>query len=792
MSVQIEDQVVVSCHHCGDPCESEHIRYENKDFCCAGCKAVYELFQETELKDIYAQRREFTRSTDRFDFLENKDITCELLDFQSETHNRVKLYLPAIHCSSCIYLLENLHRLDKGIIRVTVNFVKKEADILYKPGILTLKDVAILLASIGYAPNFTKNNQAGEGVTGDNGLSIKLGVAAFCFGNIMLLSFPEYLGFDNALDEKYSIFFSWLNIVLALPVLFYSSQDYFISAVKGLQKRFVNIDVPIALGIITLFVRSTYEVLSATGPGYFDSLAGLVFFLLIGKWFQGKTYQNLSFERDYKSYFPLASLKLVGQEEMSTPIDKLEKGDLVVVRNGEIIPADGILTHGEARIDYSFVTGESRPIKVKHGEILYAGGRQLGQRIQTRLMRKSSQSYLTSLWNSQVFKTEEDGYAKLLVNKVSKYFTAIVLSIALAAFGYWFFADKTVMWQAFTAVLIVACPCALALSAPFTNGNVLRWMGKTNLYLKGANVIESLAAVDTLVFDKTGTLTSNDSRVSYSGVELSELELSVLKAMTSNSTHPISQRIHHFISSDMKVVLEDFNELPGRGLEATYSNAEFKLGSQKWLGEKSSYKPEVGNVVWKVNGKIRGAFSIGNRYRNGLSVLASELSNYDVRVISGDNEHEKEALREVIGDVPMVFRQSPEDKMTYIADLKKQGKSVMMLGDGLNDAGALKQSDVGIAVTEDIASFTPACDGILLGVELRKLSNILRLSSTSKKIVIASFILSFIYNVIGVSLAVSGLLTPVFAAVLMPLSSISVVLFTTISSNYFARKLNIA
>ncbi|MEM9859717.1 MAG: heavy metal translocating P-type ATPase metal-binding domain-containing protein, partial [Bacteroidota bacterium] len=568
MTVDLEEPVVIKCYHCGDPCESEHLHYENKDFCCGGCKAVYELFQETDLQYIYDRRQEFNKKTDRFDFLENQAIIDELLDFQSDTHNRVKLYLPAIHCSSCIYLLENLHRLDNGIIKVTVNFVKKEADILYKPEILSLKGVATLLAFIGYEPNFTKNGQVnGSGEKSDNGLSVKLGVAAFCFGNIMLLSFPEYLGFDSELDEKYSVFFSWLNIILALPVLIYSSQDYFTSAFTGLKKRFINIDVPIALGIITLFCRSTYEVLSVTGPGYFDSLAGLIFFLLIGKWFQSKTYQHLSFERDYKSYFPLASLKLIGDDEVSTPISQLSRGDTVVIRNGEIIPADGILTTEEASIDYSFVTGESRPIKVKTGDIIYAGGRQLGQKIRVALVKKSSQSYLTSLWNSQVFKEETDGYAKLLVNKVSKYFTAIVLSIAFGSLIYWFFADKTIIWQAFTAVLIVACPCALALSAPFTNGNVLRWLGKTYLYLKGANVVESLSEVDTLVFDKTGTLTTaNTSEISYSGDPLTIKEKAILSAMTGNSTHPLSKRIQAFVSSNLAITLSDFMEFPGKGL----------------------------------------------------------------------------------------------------------------------------------------------------------------------------------------------------------------------------------
>ena len=792
--IESDEKVAIQCYHCGDPCENELIRFDAKDFCCGGCKAVYELFQETELKEIYDRRNEFAKRSNQFDFLSNATIADELLYFKSETHNRVKLYLPSIHCSSCIYLLENLHRLDDGVIKVTVNFVKKEADILYKPDRLSLHDLANLLGSIGYAPNFTRADGAKKDRSeGDGGLSIKLGVAAFCFGNIMLLSFPEYLGFDSQLDEKYGVFFSWLNIILALPVLLYSSIDYFKSAIAGLSRRFVNIDVPIVVGIITLFLRSVYEVLSEAGPGYFDSLAGLVFFLLVGKWFQSKTYQNLSFERDYKSYFPLAILKRQGIEEISTPIDLLEKDDTVIIRNGEIIPADGILSSGTAKIDYSFVTGESRPVHVNADQVIYAGGRQLGQRIELKLLKKSSQSYLTNLWNSQAFKEESDGHTKLLVNQISKYFTGVVLTIAILSFTFWAFHDSTMMWQSFTAVLIVACPCALALSAPFTNGNVLRWLGKANLYLKGSDVVERLSIIDTVVFDKTGTLTSSaESRLNYSGYDLSHIECAVVKKMTSNSTHPLSQKIHDSIAADISIELHDFVERPGKGLFAKYGTTSFKLGSAKWVGNDNVDSANQDGVYLSADGKVKGVYRFQNAYRDGLSQLTKKLGAYKMVILSGDNDRERENLTGIFGDkVEMKFNQSPEDKMNYIAELKNEGKSVMMLGDGLNDAGALKRSDIGLAVTEDIAAFSPACDGILLGSKLTYLSRFLRYLNIARNIVVASFIISFAYNIVGISLAVSGALTPVSAAILMPLSSISVVLFATLSSNYFAKTLNI-
>ena len=779
----------VECFHCGEDCVEELIRYDDKDFCCQGCKAVYELFQGTDLQEVYANRKELRENSHKYDYLNNPDIENKLLDFQSGSHNKVKLFLPAVHCSSCIYVLENLHRLEDGILKVTLNFIKKEADVHYDPRKLSLEKVAELLASIGYPPKFFTGSTEKKRSSTDH-LSIKIGIAAFCFGNIMLLSFPEYLGFEDAVDEVFGRFFSWINIFLAIPVVVYSGRDYFVSAWKGLARKFINIDVPIALGILVLFSRSSYEVLTHTGPGYFDSLAGLVFFLLIGKWFQSKTYQNLSFERDYRSYFPLAVLKETSSDLVSTPIQDLEPGDTIIVRNEEIIPADAVLLQGEAKIDYSFVTGEADAVAVRPKEMIYAGGRQLGERLTLKLIQKSSHSYLTGLWNNQVFKTERQGYAELLINKISKHFTLVVISIATLAALYWLIYDSSEVWQVFTAVLIVACPCALALSAPFTNGNSLRVLGRNKFYLKKANIAEYLASVDTLVFDKTGTITEAcRGAARYHGEALEIWERAIIAQMTSNSIHPLSKKIHNLYVKEDKIPLNDFKEWAGKGLQAGYNSHKVMIGSSRWLGVDARDRAD-GRVYLKIDGRVKGYFDISSHYRKGLGDLVTELKkSADLFVLSGDNDQEKENLKKVFGaGTEMRFEQSPEDKLKFIERLRKEGRKVMMLGDGLNDAGALKQSDVGIAVTDDIAAFSPACDGILLGDELYRLGDFLRYAKKAKRIILASFVISFAYNLVGITLAVGAMLTPVAAAILMPVSSISVVVFTTLSGNFQARR----
>ncbi|MTI40442.1 heavy metal translocating P-type ATPase [Fulvivirga lutimaris] len=783
-------EVATECFHCHEPCRADAIEFDDKKFCCSGCKAVYELFSEGELAEFYANRS-FDQHEEKYDFLNDPILSAPFVTFRSDDYIRLKLKLPAIHCSSCVYVLENLHKADRGIKSVTTNFVKKEADILIQPNQISLSKLCQLLDSIGYKPDLSLDASKGTENKKISELSLQIGVAAFCFGNIMLLSFPEYLGIDSA-DSDFIKFFGLLSIALSIPTMIYAAKSYFINAFSGLRKGFFNIDIPIVLGILTLFFRSTYEIVFSIGPGYLDSLSGLIFFLLIGRWFQSKTYQSMSFERDYKSYFPLSVLKIVGDKENPISVNDISVKDQLVIRNEEIVPADAILLSDATSIDYSFVTGEGAPVEVKSGDLIYAGGRLKGNRITVKVRKECSQSYLTSLWNNQAFKEEKLTYAEELTNKISKHFTVVILSIALLGGIYWLFTNPDMMWQVVAATLIIACPCALALSAPFTNGNALRVFGKHSFYLKKAALAERLADIDTIVFDKTGTITSlKNMMASYNGADLAETSLQVIKSMTSNSTHPLSRAISEYLNYHDTVVLDEFEELAGKGMLAIYNGVSYYLGSPGWLGIKEDYTLNTSAVYFKKGDDVIGHFEIKHAYRKGVNKLLQELGKgKSLQLISGDNDKEMKYLESLFPKgSKFYFNQKPADKLNLIAELQRQGKKVMMIGDGLNDAGALKQSDFGIAITDDISNFSPACDAILTGNELNNIDRFLEYAKKSKQVIFGSFTLSFAYNLIGISLALSGMLTPIFAAILMPVSSISVVLFTTLRGNYLARKL---
>ncbi|WP_299116686.1 heavy metal translocating P-type ATPase metal-binding domain-containing protein [uncultured Winogradskyella sp.] len=786
-----------TCFHCGDDCGNHTITFQNKSFCCNGCKTVFEIFNENDLTCYYDLQNSpgaIPKEIEgKYDFLSQENIIEKLTEFRSESIEIATLYIPHIHCSSCIWILENLNKLNPNISDSQVNFGKKTVRVTYNSEKTDLKSVVLLLSSIGYEPYISLNDFKSGKKHINRTLIYKLGVAGFGFGNIMFLSFPEYFEVNEYWLEQYKPMFRWLMFALSVPIVFYSAQDYFISAFKGLKAKLLNIDVPIALGVSVLFIRSTIEIMFDLGSGFFDSLAGLVFFLLVGKFFQKKTYDFLSFERDYKSYFPIAITKVEKDgNENSIQVYDIKKGDRLLIRNEELIPVDGILINGKAKIDYSFVTGESQTVSKQSGDKLFAGGKQTAGIIELEALKSVEQSYLTQLWSNDVFnKDKEDGFINI-TNNISKHFTITILTIAIIATSFWLFTDSSKAMNVFTAVLIIACPCAIALSAPFTFGNLLRIFGKLKFYLKNASVIEQLAQINTIIFDKTGTITSNkSSNAEYDGQSLSESENLVLKNSLRGSNHPLSRTLYNILEENNIVTLDGFKEHIGKGIEAKHNNINLKIGSASFVGKPEETSILNTTVHISSNEVYKGRYTFYNSYRKGVSKLFNQLKKqFDLVILSGDNEGELENLRKLLpAKTKLIFNQKPEDKLEFIKYHQSEGAKVLMIGDGLNDAGALAQSEVGIAISEDVNVFSPACDAILDALKFKELYQYIKASKAGIKIIKWSFMLSFIYNIIGLYFAVTGQLAPVIAAILMPLSSISIVVFTTVCTNILGRKL---
>lgn len=788
MSERLTLDEKVFCAHCGEECDDDEIRIQEEHFCCLGCKAVFELLKDPQLNVHFEKSRARKNSSSlgqtQYDFLDEDSFQEKLIRFKDERQSQVVFSLPGIHCSSCIYLLEHLNKMAPAVLSSKVNFPTKTVSITFDHKSLSLKSLASLLAHLGYPPNISLSNEDNAGRSKKkNNLAVKIAVAGFCFGNAMLMSMPEYLDHNFLLSDDFKSIFSWINLALAFPVVLFSGQDYFQRAWVGIKHNTLNIDVPISLGILTLFIRSLYEIISQTGMGYVDSLSGLVFLLLIGKWYQGKTYSALSFERDYKSYFPVSVTCLEGGNEVPKAISELRKNDLVVIHNNELIPADGQLVEGACRLDYSFVSGEVDPRLVNVGEKVFAGGRQKGPQIVVKLSHEVRTSELVSLWNNNVFKKGRP-MLHLWVDRISKYFTAVVLLVALLTGLYWWISNPAIVWNAVTAVLIIACPCALALVLPFTYGHALRIFGRHGLYLKNAEVISELSEIKEIVFDKTGTLTEPISTVRFHGIDLTEIEQILLRSALDNSSHPLSRQILLDLPNFAKVPIDAFEEIIGKGFFSQIGDHVIKVGSAEWVGAASLNYGES-NVHIFVDG-YKGYFTMSSSYRPEIFETVSSLRpQYKTHVLSGDNANQKPILSPYFDE--LAFEKRPKEKLEYIG---AHTSNALMVGDGLNDAGALKSARVGLAVAENIHQFSPACDGIISADRLVSLPLFLQLLKRTKAIIFVAFGLSFLYNIVGLYFAITGQLTPLISAVLMPISSVTVVGFVTLAVIYFGRPLS--
>ena len=792
LNTQDLSETLTQCFHCGNDCLDKQYSYDDKNFCCIGCQSVYTILSENQLCNYYTYNINPGKTQDskanHYDYLDEPKIAASLLDFSDENVSIITLYIPAIHCSSCLWLLEHLYKINPSIVNSRIDFLKKQVVITFKHKEFSLRELISMLGAIGYEPVISLQDVVKEqNKVSDRDIIKKIAVAGFCFGNVMLLSFPEYFGMAS-FEHQFKTFFGWLNLVFAIPVVFYSGRDYFISAWKNLRNKVLNLDFPLALGIAVMYIRSIYEIMSGTGAGFVDTLCGLVFFLLIGKWVQQRTYHHLSFERDYRSYFPVAVTLISEGTEKPIPMDELKVGDRILIRNNEIIPADTILMKGDAVIDFSFVTGESAPVQKVLGEVVYAGGRQINEAIELEVIKPVSQSYLTSLWNNEAFEGKKKKI-NTFSDTISRYFSVALLIIAFGSAAFWMFEDSTKAWQSLTAVLIIACPCALALSSPFTLSAVLSIFDKNKFYLKNTAVVEQMARINTLVFDKTGTITAPEGfRISFEG-DLSHEEQCMISSLARNSGHPLSRELVKWMKINEYFTVSSYLEIPGKGIEGMVNNKMVRIGSASFINIRTE-KKDTGTVYIQIGEHYAGYFSFRQRWRPGLKELFTKLgSKLNMHLLSGDQDSERDFLLPAFPwEDQMHFKQSPQDKLDYIHALQQKNNKVMMLGDGLNDAGALKQSDLGIAVTDNINNFSPGCDAILDGAGFEKLPNFIQQAKDAVKVIHISFGISTIYNVAGLLFAVQGLLSPLYAAILMPLSTVTIISFTSIATHFFARK----
>ncbi len=785
------------CRHCGAeclaPCASAH-----GTFCCSGCASVYEILSAHELEAYYAcdvqpgvpQPAADARDRGRFAALDDPAVAARLIDHARGTTVRATFSIPSIHSASCGWLLERLWRLDAGIAGAEVDLVRRSVRVEFDSSAIPLRRVAELLAAIGYEPAITHEDERRPAAPRRR-LYLQIGVAGFAFGNIMLFSIPRYAN-GAPLEDGFQRLFDVLNIALAIPVLIFSASDYFRATWQAIRTRTMVLEVPVALGLAVLFARSVIDIAASTSEGFMDSFAGLVFFLLIGRLFQHKVFDRIAFDRTFRSFLPLSVRVERGRTLAVEPIDAIRIGDRIVVRTNEVVPADAELLDDEAAVDYSFTTGEQTPIRAVRGEVVRAGGRAAAGAMRLRVIRDVSQTQLASLWSNPIFDRPKPSWIAGLNARFGAWFTAGAIGLAAAgAIAWW--PDARASAGVATAVLIIACPCALTLAAPITLGTAMGLLGRAGLYLKHPGVALDLSRIDTVVFDKTGTLTVAGSRRIAEAFGLSEGGWARVRRLAAESIHPTSLALAQASPTYTRLRVvpgrpQNVREVVGHGLCGTVDGERVAIGSRTFIAAETSQMP-VGpdDATFVASGSERGWIRLETKLRSGIEAAIRTLAETNqLHLLSGDHGGRRTQWARLFG-ANARFRQLPDDKLACIELARAGGRHVLMVGDGLNDAGALAAADVGMAVSDQTARITPACDAIISGDRLAALPAFLRYARRARRVVTICFAISVAYNAIGLTLALAGALTPLAAAILMPVSSLTIVAISSGAMRWPAR-----
>jgi Cu+-exporting ATPase len=768
------------CRHCGDACADGGITTAAGTFCCAGCESVFSLIAAHGMTSFYAcdvapglsQRSVPPDQIDRYAVLDDADVQARLIESNAQGISRARFVLPDLHCASCVWLLEQLWRFDPGVVRSDVDLVRRTIRFEFRPARTSLRSIATRLASLGYAPLVDTERGAGRIPPARRTLYLRLGLAGFAFGNVMLFSIPRYAN-GGPLDPGFQRLFDTLNLVFTIPVLVYSAAPYFQSAWHAARARVMTLDVPIAIGLAALYLRSVLDITAGRGEGFLDSFSGLVFFLLIGRLFQQKAFDGIAFDRTVRSFLPLSVRVDRADSVRLVPIDQLAVGDVMVVRPHEVVPADAAVVDDEGAIDYAFVTGESTPAAVWQDDVVRAGGRVVDRAVRLRVIRPVSQSRLVSLWNDPVFARPKTYWLTDVSARFGGWFTAIALMLAVIGAVLWW-PDTGRAVSVATAVLIIACPCALTLAAPITLGTAMGVLGRLGFYLKHPGVALDLSRVGVIVFDKTGTLTTAADASAMRG-GLGDREWALARRLAAESVHPVSRALagRRPAAGDVTGVLD----VPGHGISGWVAGRRVAIGSAAFISTESGVTvPDVEGRTWIwVRGSAPGWVELSQPRRRDIGRAIRSLSRrYETWLVSGD--HQSEAPRwSPLFDGRMRFRMSPEDKLGAIRHRQLRGDRVLMIGDGLNDAGAMAAADVGLAVSDETACLVPACDAVIRGDRVAQLPDLLAYLRRARRVVVLCFAVSIVYNVIGLGLALAGRLTPLTTAILMPVSSLTIV-----------------
>ncbi len=778
-TASLPEATEAGCRHCGLPIQGTGA------FCCRGCENVHLILNTRGLGEYYDLKegaycfqppQAITWKHERFDHLDGPEVRPRYVSESGE----VRFYVEGIHCVACLWLLERLPRMMPGLKACRLDLSQSLLTLTLEPG-TALAPVAGLIQDLGYRPHAVPSDQDAEDLQRKERRRalLRMGVAAACTGNLMLMAVPLYGGATGAFAEL----FRWLSLGLYLPIAFWAASPFYRSALGALRTRRINIDVPIALALILGALVSTFNLITGSVHIYFDSLGALVFLLLASRHYLREVQARASRTSQLLQTFfaPVAHRRVEGVL-MDVPPDHLALGDWVAVRTGERLPADGLLREGAGQINAAWLTGESVPQEVRPGDAVFAGSVNEGGEVVMEVTAPLGESRLGRI----LLQLEKETRSPIIgmTDALSRGFLFTVLAVAAAVFLAFVHTHPAEGLNRALSLLIVTCPCALALATPLTFSHALARAYRRGDVLKQGEALERLAQVQTVFFDKTGTLTRGElSVVGWEDLSgQAEENRALVKALEADSLHPIARALRHHLEAAAGLPVEGVTETPGRGVEGHWRGLTVRMeavpdpeGSATCIG-------------LRVGGELRARVRLADALRPEAreTVQALRAMGLRVAILSGDAPPVVSRLAEVLGLPPEAAcaALSPEAKLAMVEATPK----ALMVGDGANDALALQKAHVGVAMHGGMDLSLKVADAYLSRPDLRAVADLVVLGRETRRVLIRNFALSIAFNLVGGGASILGWINPLAAAVIMPLSSITVLLSSTLATAEIRRR----
>ncbi|WP_428026559.1 heavy metal translocating P-type ATPase [Arcobacter sp.] len=800
----------VKCNHCHlEFDESVMIKEETLNFCCKGCQGVFHLLQDQNLDSFYDKLGNKTiqpplvASSDlnKFDTQSFEKIYITL---NPEGYKQVDLIIEGIHCAACIWLNEKVLFNTDGIIDATINFTNNKAKIVWDSDKIALSQIIEKIRSIGYNAYAYNSKIADEKASrAKRDYFIRMMVAVFATMNIMMLSVAKYTGFFTGITPEVKHLIHIGEFILSTPVLFYSGWIFYKGAYYGLKNRILNMDFLVSSGASFTYIYSLFILFGAKGESYFDSVSMIITFVLVGKYLEVLGKKSAIDTLDtIKSQIPLETTIIKDGKKVEVAVEDIKIGDIVELKTGDKACVDGIIISGESSFDESSISGESIPIYKKADDIIFSGTLNQDSLVQYRVTKTFKDSTLNSIVTLLEDSLASKPKIEHKANEISKGFSVGILSLSVLTFFVWYYFGIDLGFDydgvnhfeksfiVAISVIVIACPCALALATPIASLIGISELAKKGLLFKEAKFIEELARATKLVVDKTGTITNGKlSVIKVRIMDENIHKLNLLYSLLDSSSHPISLSVKEYLAKNYKDLaiknLSDIKTVQAKGMRALYKNVdgkEFEIlgGNQKLMEEFGiRYKFDSQNSVYlfAINKRVIATFELKDEIKEFASELvANSINNgIDVIMLTGDNENVAKQVARRVGIKTVVANINPIQKAQYINKLKSEGHTVIMAGDGVNDSVALSSANVSVAMGNGADISIAVSDIVLLNNSLKSLNEAFIISRKTYKFIKQNLSISLIYNLVTIPLAMAGFVIPLVAALSMSLSSLLVV-----------------